>query len=303
MNFPQTEITNGIIKARLLLPDPVKGYYRGMRFDWSGNMPYLEVNGHTYFGKWFKEYDPEIHDVIMGPVQDFTPIDFDSLKPGETFVKIGTGVLLKPDDEEYQFYRTYQFVNKGKWHVNEGVDHVIFNHELADSEYSYRYEKKVSLPAGKPELMIEHSLVNTGHKPLQTDVYDHNFFLIDKKPVGPGYVLSVPYTIKSEGVDNDTDFSGVSGNELSFSRNVREGEDINYFNLGGFSRGINDYDIRIEHHQARAGVRIRGDQPLMKLAFWCCPTAICPEPYIKIDVAPGSEMTWKYMYDFYEIEK
>ncbi|HKK43339.1 MAG TPA: hypothetical protein VJ963_13075, partial [Bacteroidales bacterium] len=59
----------------------------------------------------------------------------------------------------------------------------------------------------------------------------------------------------------------------------------------------------IEHHQARAGVRIRGDQPLMKLAFWCCPTAICPEPYIKIDVAPGSEMTWKYMYDFYEIEK
>ena len=301
MNFPQTEITNDIIKAKLLLPDADKGYYRGTRFDWSGNMPYLEFKGHSYFGKWFSEYSPEIHDVIMGPVQDFTPIDYHSANPGETFVKIGTGVLVKPDEQEYQFYRNYHFVNKGKWDTSEKADYVIFRHILEDKEYSYQYEKKVHLTKGKPELLLDHRLVNTGKKAIHTDVYDHNFFMIDDKPVGPGYVVKVPYMIESEGVDNDSDFSGISGKELRFTRNVRTGEDINYFNLGGFGPDSSDYDIRIEHHGAGAGVRIRSDQSLLKLAFWCCPTTLCPEPYIKIDVEQGDEMSWQIRYEFYEI--
>jgi hypothetical protein len=300
-NFPHAEITNGLVKAKLLLPDPDKGYYRGTRFDWSGNMPYLEYKGHTYFGKWFSEYRPDIHDVIMGPVQDFTPLDYDEKKPGETFVKIGTGILVKPDEEEYQFFRNYPFVGKGNWSVSEGNSHVIFRHELEDNEYSYKYEKKVDLIEDKPELVLDHKLINTGSKSIITDVYDHNFFMIDKKPVGPGYVVKVPYVIKSEGVDNTSDFSAVRGKELIFKRNVREKEDINYFNLGGFGPDSTDYDIRIEHLNAGAGVRIRGDQPLMKLAFWCCPTTLCPEPYIKIHVDPGKEMTWQIRYEFYEI--
>ena len=35
--FPQAEITNGQIKAKLYLPDTEKGYYRSTRFDWSGD--------------------------------------------------------------------------------------------------------------------------------------------------------------------------------------------------------------------------------------------------------------------------
>ena len=34
--FPQAEISNGQIHAKLYLPDPQKGYYRATRFDWSG---------------------------------------------------------------------------------------------------------------------------------------------------------------------------------------------------------------------------------------------------------------------------
>jgi len=33
---PQTEISNGIIKASLYLPDTNNGYYRATRFDWAG---------------------------------------------------------------------------------------------------------------------------------------------------------------------------------------------------------------------------------------------------------------------------
>src|SRR5258708_4754985 len=75
--FPQAEISNGIIKARLYLPDAANGYYRGSRFDWSGVMPELEYKGHTYFGKWFEEYSPTLHDAIMGPVEAFSPVGYD----------------------------------------------------------------------------------------------------------------------------------------------------------------------------------------------------------------------------------
>jgi hypothetical protein len=301
MKIPQADITNGLIKARLYLPDSENGYYQGTRFDWSGNMPYLEYNGHTYFGQWFSVYSPEIHDVIMGPVEDFTPLDYPEKKPGENFMKIGTGILTKPDDEEYLFSRNYEFVDKGKWKVTGGKDHVIFKHELGDIEHSYQYEKKVQLVRGTPELVIDHKLHNTGNKAIETSVYDHNFFMIDKKPVGPGYFVRLPYNIKSEGVDNDTDFSDVRRKELFFRRNVNAGEDINYFNLGGYGPDSSDYDIRIENQDASAGVRIRCDQPLLKLAFWCCPTTLCPEPYIAIKVDPGKIFTWKISYEFYVI--
>ena len=32
--FPEATITNGLVTARLYLPDPVNGYYRATRFDW-----------------------------------------------------------------------------------------------------------------------------------------------------------------------------------------------------------------------------------------------------------------------------
>ena len=47
--FPQAEISNGIIHATLYLPDAKDGYYRGSRFDWSGVMPALEYKGPYLF--------------------------------------------------------------------------------------------------------------------------------------------------------------------------------------------------------------------------------------------------------------
>jgi hypothetical protein len=303
MKFPQAEITNGLIKAKLYLPDPQKGYYQGTRFDWSGNMPALEYKGHTYFGQWFTKYSPEIHDVIMGPVEDFTPVDYSGAKPGENFLKIGVGILQKPDMEAYVFSWFYPFINPGNWRVKVAPDQVTFYHELKDKKYSYQYEKNVQLSKGKPELVLSHILKNTGKEIIDTSVYDHNFFMIDKEPIGPGYVVRLPYTIKSEGVDNSSDFSELKGNELLYRRRVRPLEDINYFNLAGYGPDVSDYDIRIENRIAGAGVRITCDQPILKLAFWCCPTTLCPEPYISIKVNPGEEMTWKIRYEFYMINE
>jgi hypothetical protein len=190
-------------------------------------------------------------------------------------------------------------VDHGKWSVNKQKDQVQFIHELQGNEYSYSYKKIVQLVMDKPELLLSHTLKNTGKCTIETSLYDHNFFLIDKQPIGPGYVVRLPYTIKSEGVDKISDFSEIRGNELVYLRNVRSEENIYYRNLAGYGTDASDYDIRIENKTTGAGVRITCDQPFLKLAFWCCSTTLCPEPYIKIKVEPGKEISWKIRYEFY----
>src|ERR1051326_2122289 len=104
-DFPQAEISNGLIRAKLYLPDAEKGYYRATRFDWSGVISSLQYKGHEFFGQWFPRYDPKLHDSITGPVESFktgdTALGYDEAKPGETFIRIGVGVLRKPEERQY----------------------------------------------------------------------------------------------------------------------------------------------------------------------------------------------------------
>jgi hypothetical protein len=102
---PQAEISNGVIHAKLYLPDAANGYYRATRFDWSGVVASLEFQGHNYFGVWFPHYDPKLHDAITGPVEEYrtgeSGLGYDEAKVGGTFVRIGVGLLKKPQEERF----------------------------------------------------------------------------------------------------------------------------------------------------------------------------------------------------------
>jgi hypothetical protein len=298
--FPGTEITNGIIDAKLYLPDASSGYYRGTRFDWSGVVPSLEYKGHSYFGVWnAAPYDPKLHDAITGPVEEFTPLNFDEAKAGEQFVKIGVGVLTKPDDKKYSFAGRYEVKNPGKWTVNKHKDRVEFTHELKDETgYSYIYTKTLKLVKGKPELVLEHTLKNTGTKEISTSTYNHNFFMIDKEPSNENIRVKFPFDVTGQGSGFGT-IINAKDKMLTYNREVVKGDQVFSAGLQGFGPTAKDYDISIENIKTKAGVRITSDQPLEKLVYWACPTTSCPEPYIKLAAKPGQEIKWKINYEFY----
>lgn len=56
-------------------------------------------------------------------------------------------------------------------------------------EYKYEYHKTIKLTKGKSELVLMHTLKNTGKKTIETTVYNHNFLVIDKQLTGPGIVV------------------------------------------------------------------------------------------------------------------
>jgi hypothetical protein len=299
---PEASITNGIINARLYLPDAQNGYYRGSRFDWSGVMPQLEYAGHNYFGQWLDTYSPTLHDAIMGPVEAFAPIGYNEVKAGENFLVLGVGMVTKTDDQAYAFSKYYPVVNSGSWKVKKRADQVEFAQKLDDRAYAYQYKKTVQLVKGKPEMVLLHTLKNTGKKTIETTVYNHNFLVIDKQPVGRGFVMRLPYMPEGE-VRTGPEFGKIQGNEVIYLKDLSKNDHLQFLSLTGYSNSAKDYDITIENQNTGAGVRITSDQPLSRLAFWSAHTTICPEPYINIKVEPGKTFSWKIFYKFYTIEK
>jgi hypothetical protein len=300
--FPQTQIANGLIHIRLYLPDTANGYYRGSRFDWSGVMPGLEYKGHTYSGQWFEKYAPTLNDAIMGPVESFDPIGYDESVPGSHFVAIGIGVLSKPgkpDRFPYTPFIYYDLVNPGQRQLSRRSDRITFTQTLDDTACSYVYTKTLRVPKGKPQLVIEHTLKNTGRRVIETNVYDHNLFLLDRQPIGPGLVLSFPFRVRSSEERGIGSLAEIRDSQIVFERPLLKKESA-YAVLAGYGNLSKDYDIRLENHNTGAGMRIRGDRPLSRLVFWSCSTTACPEPYIAIKIGPGEVFTWTLNYEFYE---
>lgn len=301
-DIPQVEISNGLVNAKLYLPDPDNGYYRATRFDWSGVIPHLEHDGHTYFGKWFKHYDPKVHESIMGPVEAFAAIGYEEAQVGENFLKIGVGTLIKPAELEYSKFKTYDISNHGTWFISKKSNSVEFKHILNTEKFSYEYVKHIVLPTGESELVINHEFTNTGNKTLETTVFNHNFFFIDNKKIGKGYNIKFPYKINTQGrVKGINEFAKIENSEIRFIKGLQEGEQVYIESIKGYDMDAMDYHIQIENKNTGAGVKIHGGSPLSKLIFWSAHKTVCPEPYINIKANPGETITWKIIYTFYSL--
>ncbi len=318
---PQVEISNGLVNAELYLPDATNGYYRGTRFDWAGVISSLTAQGHSYFGQWFTKYDPSVHDVAydpagkgyaasrnsasMGPVNEFTgvdriPLGYAEAPVGGTFIKIGVGVLRKPDEERYSSHNNYEIVDPGTWTVRSGKDRVVFIHEISHGDYGYIYRKTVRLVEGKPQMVLEHELRNSGRLPIETSVYNHNFFVIDNQPSGPDFEVTFPFELHAGRPMKD--MATVEGKQIKYLR-VLKNDDVVSSSIEGFGDSAADYDFRVGNRKTGAGVRVRGDQPLSRVFFWTIGSVFSPEAYNHMRIEPGQQSSWNLTYEFYTLSK
>ncbi len=317
-DFPSAEISNGQIQVKLYLPDAKHGYYRGTRFDWSGEIISLKYHGHEYYGPWFNGVDAKVHDyrfagpeiiaspcsAASGPVEEFqtngTALGWDEAKVGGTFIKIGVGVLRK-DSSHYDYVRQYEMVDPGKWTVKRRRDSVEFTQELTDpsSGYGYIYRKTVRLIEGKPEMVLEHSLKNTGRRTIRSRVYNHNFLVLDHQPPGPDFKIELPFKIQPVHPP-DPEMAEIRGNQVVYLKALQN-EEVVQIPMSGFSDSPKDNEIRIENRKVGAGMLITGDHPLVHLNLWSIRAVLAMEPFITMTIEPGKEFTWKMSYQYYTV--
>lgn len=303
---PAVTISNGTITAKIARIDAAQGFYNGTRFDQGGVVTSLTLNGREFYGPWFERLAPNVLDytyvgddivagpdsAISGPVEEFAPLDFES-KPG-LFIKPGVGVLYQPDTQLYDHYRLYRILDAGQRSTRITKASVTFTQILANAGYGYSYEKTLSLVPGKPELLITHRLRNTGTKPINTSVYDHNFL---KLVHGNGGVrITFPFPLAAASPP-PADLMRIQGNSLTYLRPMVNKERISFL-VTGFGKTAADYNFTIEDTVHGGSVRVQGDQPITRLNIFSVDRVQSVEPYIDISLAPGAEKRWTYTYTY-----
>ncbi|HVU46115.1 MAG TPA: hypothetical protein VHD85_08315 [Terracidiphilus sp.] len=300
---PQAVLANDSVQALVYLPDAQRGYYRGSRFDWSGVVGCLAYKGHTFFGVWFPHYDPFLHDAITGPVEEFRSAGgqsapfYDDALPGRIFVKPGIGVLKRTGDAPFQFSTRYPIVDHGKWTIHARSDSIAFRQKLKPKAgIGYDYTKTLRLSSSEPVLSIEHALTNTGTRTIDTEVYDHDFYMLDDSPTGPAITVRLPF--EPTATQDLKNGAHIVGRQIVFDRELNTGESA-FTGLTGFSQNVSDYDFIVENSATGAGVEQTADAPIARMFFWSIRTTVCPEAYIHLVVAPGQTAHWTIRYRFF----
>ncbi|GAC1416097.1 MAG: hypothetical protein NVSMB62_05210 [Acidobacteriaceae bacterium] len=294
-------ITNGRLDVAVYLPDVKRGYYRGSRFDWSGIVGCASLNEHTFFGEWFAHYDPMINDAVTGPAEEFrhptSELGYDEAAPGGLFLKPGVGVLRRIDSSPYRFGAPYPIVDHGRWSARIRSDSITFRQDLRSSiGYAYRYEKILSLDRRGNVLSLQHHLLNRGSKPIDTAIYDHDFYMLDGAATGPDMQVRFPFAPVAESPLPET--VRIDGRTLRFVAPLQQRPGLGTY-LTGFSSNVSDYDFTTEDKVRGLGVEQSADSPIERFYLWGTTRTICPEAYIAIHVPPGQMQSWTIHYRFF----
>jgi hypothetical protein len=190
--------------------------------------------------------------------------------------------------------KTYKILDHGTWKVDQGKDWIEFTHELiSDFGYGYIYTKRIKLK--NSGFTIEHRLQNTGEKAIETDQFNHNFFMIDGEKSGTAFNISFPYSIST-----DADLKGymeIKDKDLYFIKDIVK--DNVFMVLEGYSREVADHKVTVVNKKSGAGVTFTVDKPLFRMVFWACETTLSPENFIYLSVEPGEKDNWVSEYSLF----
>jgi hypothetical protein len=296
--YPQHTLKKGDLTLTIYLPDAEKGYYRGTRFDWSGLVGQATYRGHTFFGPWKATHDPGYAEDADAIAEEFGingPPSFSEAKPGEAFIKIGIGVMERPDDKAYNFMQPYKIVTPGKWEVAHYEGAIEFIQDLDGPRgWAYQYVKRLGLNEKGTGFTVNHELKNTGKQTIDTQHYCHNFVILDEQPVGPGYQLIFPFAPKAKRV---MEGAKLDGTILGFSRELKDKEAL-FSEFEGNRKSDEENHVVVKHTQKGIALTIGGDGVLDHFNFFAVRRSVCPEPFVNVKLEPGKTMKWKTTYSF-----
>lgn len=272
-------------------------YYRGTRFDYSGIFSSLTFQGTEMTGEWFERYDPFMHDAVKGPSEEFTPTGFDQCAPDEGFLKIGVGVLRRPDDAPYDRFRLYEIIDPGTWEVETTPDTIIFRHTLDHAPWHYTYIKEIRSSRQEKSsfsFTISHSLINRG-TPLAGEVYNHNFFTFGRLETTPD--REIDFGFRPEGTWRAVyDSVGLTDGGIRFTRPLVRGQSVYMGDLHAAGSATTPYDIRLRERSNGREVRISSDAAVSRIVFWSNHRIACIEPYTPFEIKNGETFSLAIRY-------
>lgn len=304
IEYTSVTLKKSDMEILLFPPDKDNGYYRASRFDWGSILGQIKYKGKTFLQEWKGysgrppkgDHDPLVPNTGTGLSEEFTvPQGYDEAKPGDSFVKIGVGVLLKDDDSKYSFAKPYKILDNGDWKVDKKKNRIVLRHRL-QSEIGYGYILKREYIINGNNLIVRHELKNIGEKKIVTETYSHNFMQLDYSNIGPDYSLTF--------LKNDIDISKhkwTTVKRISLNKNVInvKSEINDFIPCFGDLDVLSGYgDFRLHSKKTGISVEMSLDKKVSSFCVWFWQRAFCAEPRVMIDIEPGKKASWEYVYTF-----
>jgi hypothetical protein len=137
-------------------------------------------------------------------------------------------------------------------------------------------------------LTVDYRLENVGSQPISTTEYNHNFMAIDGQRVDKQYRLRLDSPLPAGMQPPLQEQAGV----VTWSPPPEKAYSQRFDGDGRVWELI--------HTGRAAGVRERVTPGRVWLNLWGTPRLVCPEAFVRIEVAPGCEQTWQREYEFFE---
>jgi hypothetical protein len=304
---PKKTISNGVLTAVLLTPGSPQSFYQGVRFDRAGVVSSLKYGSTEYYGLWFDGVSADVRDyqfvddkviagpntAALGPADAYdanNPPGWADAAPGASFLKIGVGMLKKPEGQpNYNSFLTYDIANGGAWKVSAKKDSVTFTHTLTDKAtgYGYVYTKTIRLLPKQPVMVIA--------KPIESNSFNHNFMTLGQGPTAPGFEVASAAPLNPARALGDV--ATFEGGKLRWNRAMAD-QDRFLTPLGDYtSAGGGAYDVTLRNAQG-AGVHIEGDIKMASFTVWGIRRVLAAEPFVNLKAAPGQTLKWSYRYTY-----
>ena len=276
------------LAVEVLLPGTA---YRGSRFDWTGIIAQVTLDGrHTFCT--VESATPGVGTGGIGLCGEFgiqKAVGFDETPVSGRFPKIGVGMLTRPDASGADFARPYA-IDPFPCSVETCDDGVVMvSSPLDRSGYAVVLTRTVRVEGNS--LSIGARLENVGERSFSTDEYNHNFIRFGDAPIGPDYVLRVPFPLEPDRVPEGLRIEGAS---VEWTKTP---ETDFYFRTPGFlPAGHGSWEI--EHRPTGRKMRETDDFPVARCAFWGRAGVVSPEVFVDIALSPGETQSWTRRYEF-----
>jgi len=274
--------------------------YHGTRFDWSGFITQVTLDGrHTFCVP--ESYPPGEGTGGIGLCNEFgidQPIGYDQVEPGELFPKLGIGLLRRQNRSAYDFFYPYEIRQLFPVGVESGPDWARFTVEPLECRgYAARLVKTVRLQAHGLEIAYE--LENVGQKALLTNEYVHNFTGIDRQALGPDYRLRFPYRVEIEKeTARGMEVVNFQGEEVRISRTPTQAF---YFCTQDFSRSAApQWELWLQ--SSGVGLCEADDFAPVRVGVWGTSHVVSAEIFVEVNVQPGQVQQWVRRYEFNDAE-
>lgn len=268
--------------------------YDRSRFDWTGFIPQVSLNGNTFCTPEEAAWHPngtggeglcnefKADDIVMGAD------DSDNL-----FLKPGVGLLERPNKEPYDISVAYNVVKPFPCTFNHGDNYIDFHtDDIPFKGISYKTDKHICVIDNM--LIITTGVTNTCEKHIELNEYNHNFLSINDNGAHSQAFLSM-----YKDYYNSVETPGLVMKEesISFTEEIK-GSFMIYCDSP-----VADSPLRWELRDEKAGLAVQewGDFDVTRYLVWGGPHTITPEVYGCFRIPPGQKRTWTRLWKFIEL--